>query len=136
MTTNELTRRIEKLLKRLKRRHERSRKRGRGRYGFYIYLEEIYAVVAKWREIPGTAAKMRNAIADYAKVANTHVFHVLVAATSNEPKRTQSRWGQALRYAWRYRQQRTHLSLEKFFRNNGGPAGCARNLSEAIKPNL
>jgi len=136
MTETERTRKIEKLLRRLKRGYKRSRKHGRGRYGFYIYLEEIYSVVAKWREIPGMATKMRNAIADYAKISNTHVFHVLITATSNEPMRQKSRWGQALRYAWRFRKQRAHLSLEKFFRKNGGPAGCARNLGQSIKPSV
>jgi hypothetical protein len=63
---------------------------------------------------------------------------VIIAATSNEDKRTLSRWARALRYAWRYRRlrQQHRMTLREFFQKNGGPAGCADKLKSRIKPNL
>jgi len=131
---------IEKLIKRLSRSYENSTKRENGRFGFYTYLDEIYCLFASWRRTPGLATNMRDRIAKFAKLRkvtrNMRTFHVIIAATSRETKRTQSRWSQALRYAWKYRQQRGKLSLADFFKKNGGPAGCARKLSLRIAPEL
>jgi hypothetical protein len=116
----------------------RSRKHGRGKYGFVRYLEQVYDQVTTWRETPGMAKKMRKQIAKSAKLPKVTrkkgLFNVIIAATSVEPTRTKSRWAQALRYAWKYRERRGKLSLLDFFKNNGGPAGCATKLSQGIKP--
>jgi hypothetical protein len=137
---NKLKREVERIIEELRQAHKRSREHGRGKYGFVQYLEQVYNQFAKWRETPGMATKMRDQIAKSAKLPkatrNTHSFHVIIAATSKEDKRTQSRWAQALRYAWKYREQRGKLSLAVFFKKNGGPAGCATKYSRRVKPNL
>jgi hypothetical protein len=138
MTT--LKREVKIVIKQLQREHQRSRERARGKYGFYKYLEKVYDQFAEWRKTPGMATKMRDQIAKSARLPkatrNTHSFHVVISATSNEDHRTQSRWAQALRYAWKYRKQRSNLSLADFFKKNGGPAGCATKYSQGVKPNL
>jgi ribosomal protein L32E len=137
---NELKREAEKIIEELRRAHRRSRKHGRGKYGFVRYLEQVYDQVATWRETPGMAKKMRKQIAKSAKLPKVTqkkgLFNVIIAATSVEPTRTKSRWGQALRYASKYRKQRGKLSLLHFFKKNGGPAGCATKYSRGVKPNL
>lgn len=135
-----LKREAEKILDELSRTHKRSRKHGRGKYGFVRYLEPVYDEVATWRETPGMPKKMRNQIAKSAKLPKVTrkkgSFNVLIAATANEPTRTKSRWAQALSYAWKYREQRGKMSLLEFFKKNSGVAGCATKLSQGIKPNL
>jgi hypothetical protein len=137
---NKLKREAKKAIKQLLREHQRSRERAHGKYGFYQYLDKVYDQFAEWRETPGMATKMRRQFAKLAKLPNatqnTHSFHVVISATSNEDNRTQSRWAQAMRYAWKYRKRRNMLSLADFFKKNGGPAGCATKYSRGVKPNL
>jgi len=137
---NELKREAEKIIKELRQAHKRSRKHGRGKYGFVQYLEQVYEQFEVWRETPGMATKMRDQIAKSAKLPKVtrrkRAFNVIIAATANEPTRTKSRWAQALLYAWKYRKQRGKQSLADFFKKNGGPAGCASKYSRRIKPSL
>ena len=83
---------------------------------------------------------MRDQIAKSAKLPKVTwkqpAFNVILAATANEPTRTKSRWAQALRYAWKYRERRGKQSLADFFKKNGGVAGCATKYSQGVKPNL
>jgi ribosomal protein L32E len=97
---NELKREARMAIKRLQREHKRSRKHGRGKYGFLRYLQQVYDQFAAWRETPGMASKMRDQIAKSAKLPKVtgqkRAFNVIIAATANEPTRTKSRWAQAL----------------------------------------
>jgi hypothetical protein len=133
---------LEEKLAKLKRTWERSRLHGSGRLGFYRYLEKIYAWYAKLRTTKGMANKVRDKIAKVKKLSkrtqSLHALYVMIAVTSGETKKTQSRWSRALRYAWKYRHLRDQhqLSLTEFFQANGGPAGCATKLKSRIKPNL
>jgi hypothetical protein len=133
---------LEEKLAKLKRTWKRSRLYGSGRFGFYRYLEKIYAWYVKLRTTKGMANKVRDKIAKVKKLPkitqSRHALYVMIAVTSRENKKTQSRWTQALRYAWKYRRLRDQhqLSLKEFFEANGGPAGCATKLKSGIKPKL
>lgn len=122
----------------LERTWERSREHGQGRDGFHQYLEAVYNSYAELRETKGEAKKARRRTIKWKSLKrindDTHLISVIIAATSAEDKRTQSRWAQALRYAWKYRERRGHLSLTEFFGKNGGVAGCARKFSNKEKP--
>ena len=139
---NNLKREAEKIIEELRRTHKRSRKHGRGKYGFVRYLKQVYDQFAAWRETPGMATKMRDQITKSAKVPKVtqkkHSFNVIITATATEETRAKSRWAQALQYAWRWRRlrQQHRMTLREFFQKNGGVAGCARNFSQGIRPNL
>jgi hypothetical protein len=129
---------IEEKLAELEKIWVKSRTYGRGRFGFYRYLRAVYDWYAELRSTKGLAKKVRDEIIKVQKLSKklrqNHPINVIIAATSKEDKRTQSRWAQALRYVWKYREQRGRLSLADFLKKNGGPAGCASKLSKAIKP--
>ncbi len=117
---------------------QRSRRRKRGRYGFYLYLEAVYDFFAKLRETQGEATKVRNIVFKLRKSinSNTHAFYVFISASSSEDKRMQNRWSQALRYAWKWREKRKHLKLAEFFELNGGIAGCASKFANKVSPRV
>jgi hypothetical protein len=117
---------------------KKSRTYGRGRFGFYRYLRAVYNWYAELRSTKGLAKKVRDEIIKVQKLSKklrqNHAINVIIAATSKEDKRTQSRWAQALRYIWKYREELGSLTLADFLKKNGGPAGCATKLSRRIKP--
>jgi hypothetical protein len=119
---------------------KRSREYSRGRDGFHEYLDAVYNWFATLRKTPGRATKTRNNIIRWTKGKainkNTHTFLVIIGASSSESRRMQSRWAQALRYAWKWRHVRKNLTLTEFFKKNGGVAGCARKFSTKRKPTL
>ena len=129
-----------KTLKMLSSTWKHSREYDRGRDGFYEYIEAVYDWYAELRKVQGKAKKVRKKIIkrkDLKRVNdNTHVTSVIIAATSAENKRMQSRWAQALRYAWKWRKKRRHLTLTEFFKKNGGVAGCARKFATKEKPKV
>jgi hypothetical protein len=132
---------VEEKLTELQKIWTKSRTHGRGRFGFYRYLRAVYDWYAELRT-KGSAKKARDEIIKLHKLSKklrqNHPINVIIAATSNEDKRTLSRWARALRYAWRYRRlrQQHRMTLKKFFQKNGGPAGCATKLKSRIRPNL
>ncbi len=129
---------VEEKLAELQKLWKKSRTHRRGRFGFYRYLRAVYNWYAELRTTKGSAKKARDEIIKVHQLSKkrrqNHPTNVIIAATSKEDKRTQSRWAQALRYAWKYREQCGKLSVLDFFKKNGGPAGCAKKLSRAIKP--
>jgi predicted ATP-binding protein involved in virulence len=129
---------VEEKLTGLQKIWKKSRTHRRGRFGFYRYLRAVYNWYAELRTTEGSAKKARDQIIKLHKLSKklrqNHAINVIIAATSKEDKRTQSRWAQALRYVWKYREQLERLSLADFLTKNGGPAGCAANLSQRIKP--
>jgi hypothetical protein len=100
----------------------------------------VYNRFAALRKTKGLATKTRNKIIQWTKAKttnkNTHTFLVIIGASSGESRRMQSRWAQALRYAWKWRDERKNLTLTEFFNKNGGVAGCARKFSTKQKPVL
>ena len=125
-------------LKELRRSWKHSREFDRGRDGFYKYLEAVYDSYAELRKMQGEAKKTRNKIIKWKHLKriskNTHPVSVIIVASSREDRRMQSRWAQALRYAWKWRNNRGQLTLTQFFKMNGGVAGCARKFSTKEKP--
>jgi Tfp pilus assembly major pilin PilA len=119
---------------------KQSRKYGRGRYSFHKYLVAVYNRYAELRKTKGLANKTRDKIVKWTKgktiSKKTHALAVIIIASSREDPRTQSRWAQALRYAWKWRKERAHLTLTKFFEKNGGVAGCRSKWSNKQKPKL
>src|SRR6266566_1615469 len=57
----------------------------------------------------------------------THPIRVIIDATSTADLKTRSRWTRALRYAWHER--KTWTKLTSLLRENGGPAGCAKQFA-------
>jgi hypothetical protein len=56
-----------------------------------------------------------------------HPIKIIIDVTSTGDIKTRSRWSRALRYAWRER--KTWRDLRTFLRENGGPAGCAKQFA-------
>jgi hypothetical protein len=133
---------VEEKLAELKKLWKKSRSHRRGRFGFYRYLRAVYSWYADLRTTKGSANKARDEIIKLHKLSKKlrqiHPINVMIAATSNDDKRTQSRWARALRYAWRCRRlrQQHRMTLKEFFQKNGGPAGCAAKYSWCVEPNL
>lgn len=127
-------------LKMLSNTWEHSREYGRGRDGFYEYLQAVYDVFAKLRKTRGKAKKAGRKVIKWKKLQgiskNSHAIYLIILGSSAEDKRMQSRWAQALRYAWKHRDERGHLTLTEFFKKNGGVAGCARKLGIKEKPKV
>jgi hypothetical protein len=128
------------IIKDLKRTWKYSREFGRGRDGFYEYLEAVYDVFAKLRKTRGGAKKAGRKVIKWKKLQRisktSHPMYLIILGSSAEEKRMQSRWAQALRYAWKWRKKRGHLTLTAFFKDNGGVAGCARKFSNKEKPKV
>ena len=124
-------------LKMLSNTWKQSREYGRGRDGFHEYLEAVYNVFEKLRKTKGRAKKAGNNVIKWKKLQriskNSHAIYLIILGSSAEEKRMQSRWAQALRYAWKWRKKRGHLTLTEFFKKNEGVAGCARKFSNKEK---
>jgi hypothetical protein len=97
----------------------------RNRFVFYDFLAAVFELYGQLRGIK----QARKATIRVAKLFGLHLqkrmhpIRVIINATSTADNKTKSRWGRALRYAWRER--RTWTDLGSFLRENGGPAGCA-----------
>jgi hypothetical protein len=108
---------------------------------FYRYLRTTYTFYAELRKTMGAAKKVRDRLIKLYKLPtnkNTHALNVIISLSSGEDKRTQSRWAQALRYAWKWRHawKNKDITLLKFFELNGGVAGCAAKFAKRAKPSL
>jgi hypothetical protein len=138
MTQNE-RREAKEVIAHLRRLHAESRKHEHGKYGFVKYLTPVNDLYNDWRKTPGKAKRMRKIIGKLANLPaatqQKHTYNVLIAATTTENKKTQSRWALGLQYARRKRRyiRQHHLTLEKFFLANGGVAGCATKFSQQKK---
>jgi hypothetical protein len=60
-----------------------------------------------------------------------HPIRLIIDATSAADNKTKSRWSRALKYAWHER--KTWTDLKSFLRENGGPAGCAKQFAAITK---
>ncbi len=104
----------------------------RSRFAFYDYLAAVFELYVRLRRT-GQAKRAARLIAKFFGLRNqkrTHPIRVIIDATSTADLKTKSRWTRALRYAWRER--KTWTDFTSFLRENGGPAGCAKQFA-AIK---
>jgi hypothetical protein len=114
------------------RRLERKCFAARSRFAFYDYLAAVFGLYVQLRRTGQAKAHVRR-IAKVFGLRNqkrTHLIRVIIDTTSTADNKTKSRWTRALRYAWRER--KTWTDFTSFLRENGGPAGCAKQFA-AIK---
>jgi hypothetical protein len=112
---------------------ERKCFRSRSRFAFYDYLAavfDLYVQLRRRNQAKPSARRIAN-LFGLRKPNRTHPIRTIIDATSTADIKTRSRWSRALRYAWRER--KTWKELGSFLRENGGPAGCARQFA-AMKP--
>jgi hypothetical protein len=107
----------------------------RSRFAFYDYLAAVFGLYVLLRRTNRAKTSARR-IAKLFKLRNqkrSHPIRVIINATSTADLKTRSRWTRALRLAWRDR--RTWKDLGSFMRENGGPAGCAKQFAAITKKN-
>jgi hypothetical protein len=105
----------------------------RSRFAFYDYLAAVFEfyVQLRRRNRAKPLAKRIAKLFGLRKQNGTHPIRVIIDATSTADLKTRSRWTRALKYAWRER--KTWTDLISFLRENGGPAGCARQFAAIRK---
>jgi hypothetical protein len=105
----------------------------RSRFAFYDYLAavfELYVQLRRRNQAKPSARRIAK-LFGFRKQKRSHCIRVIIDATSTADNKTKSRWSRALRYAWHERRKWT--DLDAFLRENGGPAGCAKQFA-AINP--
>jgi hypothetical protein len=132
---------LKETLRGLRRTWKKSRRYrpGRRRFSFYQYLDAVYKFYAELRKTKGAENRARDTIVKKSgRCSNSkmHAINAIINASSAEDARTVSRWAQALRYAWKWRDERGTMPLRKFFELNGGVAGCATKLANHESPIL
>ena len=129
MISDRQLRKIIDYLRRLERRCFASR----SRFAFYDYLAAVLELYVRLRRTNQAKPAARR-LAKLFRLRNqdrTHPIRVIIDATSTADLKTRSRWTRALKYAWRER--KTWTGLKQFLRENGGPAGCARQFAAITK---
>jgi hypothetical protein len=128
---DEYLRKIIKTLKKSASKHRSDIRPGKRRFGIYKYLSDVYQVHLDLRS-RRNAKKCTRRIAKLYKLSiqrKSHPIRVLIEASAGpEDARQKSRWSQALKYAFGWRQSAERL--EWFFQTNGGIAGCARKYAD------
>jgi hypothetical protein len=105
----------------------------RSRFAFYDYLAAVFELYVQLKRTKQAKASARR-IAELfrlRKQKQAHPIRVIIDATSTADLKTRSRWSRALRYAWY--ELRTSTDFVAFLRENGGPAGCARQFAAITK---
>ena len=132
--TDEYLRKIIKTLKQSAIKHRGDIRPGRRRFGIYKYLTDVYQV---YRDLHSRriARKTTRRIAKLFKLSiqkKSHPIRILIEASAGpEDPRQKSRWTQALKYAYDWRQSAKRL--EWFFKVNGGISGSARKYAAKNK---
>ena len=105
----------------------------RSRFAFYDYLAAVFELYVQLRRRSQAKPSARRIAKLFGlrKQDRTHPIRVIIDATSTADIKTRSRWSRALRYAWQER--KIWRDLRAFLRENGGPAGCARQFSAIRK---
>ena len=128
--TDEYLQGIIKTLKKSAAKHRNDTRPGRRRFGLYRYLRDVYRVFLELRS-RRIARKATRQIAKISKLplrGKTHPIRILIEASAGpEDPRQKSRWSQALKYAYGWRQPAK--GLKWFFQVNGGIAGSARKYA-------
>ena len=103
---------------------------GKRRFGLYRYLRDVYELYLELRS-KRIARKATRQIVKICKLSlkkKSHPIRILIEASAGpEDARQKSRWTQALRYAFGWRQPAKKLKW--FFKVNGGIAGSAAKLA-------
>jgi hypothetical protein len=132
--TDEYLRKIIRTLKKSAARHRSEIRPGKRRFGIYKYLTDVYQVFLEFN----STRKAKTATRRIAKISKlsiqrkSHPIRALIEASAGpEDARQKSRWAQALKYAYGWRQSAERL--EWFFETNGGIAGSARKFAVTNK---
>jgi hypothetical protein len=107
----------------------------RSRFAFYDYLAavlELYIRLSRTKQAKKAATRIAK-LFGLRTQKRAHPIRMILDATSTTDLKTRSRWTRALRYAWRER--KTWTNLRSFLRENGGPAGCAKEFAAITKKN-
>ena len=128
--TDEYLRKIIETLKQSASKHRGDTRPGKRRFGIYKYLRNVYQcyVDLRSRRIARKAARRIAKLARLSIRRNSHPIRVLIEASASlEDARQKSRWTQALRFAFGWRQPAAKLKW--FFKVNGGIAGSASKFA-------
>jgi hypothetical protein len=124
-------REIIRTLKKSAANHRNDTRPGRRRFGLYRYLRDVYQAYLDLRS-SRIARKATRRIAKICKLPSrrkTHPIRILIEASAGpEDNRAMSRWTQALKYAYGWRQPAKRLKW--FFEEAGGIAGSARKYAD------
>jgi hypothetical protein len=124
-------RKIIRTLKKSAKKHRADIRPGRRRFGVYRYLTDVYEVYLEFRS-RRIARKATRRIAKRMHLSirnNSHPIRILIEASAGpEDNRAKSRWTQALKYAYGWRQPAKRLKW--FFEVAGGIAGSARKYAD------
>ena len=124
--TDKYLRKIINTLKQSAVKHRSDTRPGKRRFGLYRYLRDVYELYLELR-FKRSARKATRRIAKLFKLSiqiKSHPIRILIEASAGpEDNRAKSRWTQALRYVWGWRQpaKKVKWTLEA----NGGISGCA-----------
>src|SRR5450759_5252212 len=125
--TDEYLQKIIRTLKNSAAKHRGDTRPGKRRFGLYRYLRDVYELYLELR-LKRNAKKSTRRIAKICKLSTqrkSHPIRILIEASAGpEDARQKSRWTQALKYAYGWRQSAEKLKW--FFKVNGGIAGSAR----------
>ena len=128
--TDEYLRKIIRTLKQSAVKHRGDTRPGRKRFGLYRYLRDVYECYLDLRS-RRIARKATRQIAKLLRLPiqkKSHPIRILIEASAGpEDARQKSRWTQALKYAFGWRQPARKLKW--FFRMNGGVAGAAAKFA-------
>jgi hypothetical protein len=123
-------REIIRTLKQSASKHRSDIRPGKRRFGIYKYLTDVYESYLELRS-RRVARKATRRIAKISKLSlqkKSHPLRILIEASAGpEDARQKSRWSQALKYAYGWRQSAERLKW--FFQTNGGIAGSARKYA-------
>jgi hypothetical protein len=102
----------------------------RNRFDFYDYLAAVFELYVQLRRRSQAKPSARRIAKLFGlrKQDRSHPIRVIIDATSTADLKTRSRWTRALKYAWRERK-----IWNLFLRENGGPAGCAKQFAATTK---
>jgi len=128
--TDEYLRKIIRTLKNSAAKHRGDTRPGKRRFGLYRYLRDVYELYRDLRS-RRIARKATRQIAKHLQLPiqkKSHPIRILIEASAGpEDARQKSRWTQALKYAFGWRQPARKLKW--FFRMNGGVAGAAAKFA-------
>ena len=124
-------RKIIRTLKQSAVKHRGDTRPGKRRFGLYRYLRDVYELYLELR-FKRSARKATRRIAKIFHLSiqrKSHPIRILIEASAGpEDNRAKSRWTQALRYAYGWRQPGNKLKLT--LETSGGISGCARKYAE------
>jgi len=124
-------REIIRTLKKSAAKHRDDTRPGKRRFGLHRYLRDVYQVYLDLRS-RRIARKATRRIAKICKLSirrKSHPIRILIEASAGpEDNRAKSRWTQALKYAYGWRQPAKRLKW--FFEEAGGIAGSARKYAD------